>query len=307
MAARFWRLLLALELAAAAGIVWGITLLLVSMPPAAALALTLVIFLLLQIVLVAGSQLLGRVLTEGASITGVSSRVCFTEGRWFLLAKLAMSIEPWLAQPEDPPPSSTVSERPLLLIHGVLCNRAIWLGLKRRLRAAGFAPVRALNLTPLLGDIDEYARQVVRELSILRTQARGAPVSIIAHSMGGLGRARRSAQRCRRGEPHRHHRDSLTTAACWPDVAPGAAARQMRPGSAWLERLNAASERRPTPITSIYSADDNFVAPAGSAVLADAELCAVQGVGHFGLLHSPRVLNCVLAALKRGTPASEAT
>ena len=305
MAARFWRLLLALELAAAAGIVWGIALLL-SMPPAAALALTLVIFLLLQIVLVAGSQVLGRVLTEGASITGESSRVCFTEGHWFLLAKLAMSIEPWLAQPENPPPSSTVSERPLLLIHGVLCNRAIWLGLKRKLRAAGFAPVRALNLTPLLGDIDEYARQVVRELSILRAQAHGAPVSIIAHSMGGL--AARAALHSAADGVSRivtigtpHHGSVLAR------FAPGAAARQMLPGSAWLKRLNAGSERRPTPITSIYSADDNLVAPAGSAVLADAELCAVQGVGHFGLLHSPRVLNCVLAALKRGTPASEAT
>jgi len=305
MAARFWRWLLAAELAAAAGIACGIALL-GHCSLAATLALTLAVFLLLQFLLVAASMVLGRVLTDGASRAALAGRVCFTEGIRFMLEKMAMSMEPWLAQPADPPPPRAGDERPVLLIHGVLCNRAIWRGLQRTLGAAGFAPMRALNLSPLLADIDEYARQVARELSVLRTEARGARVAILAHSMGGLvARAALSSaddavsRIVTIGTPH--HGSVLAR------YIPGAAARQMLPGSAWLERLNAASERRPTPITSIYSADDNLVAPAGSAVLANAELCAVQDVGHFGLLHSPRVLNCVLAALKRGTPAREAT
>jgi hypothetical protein len=300
MAARFWRLQLALELAVAAVITWGISSWL-GLRTTAAFAVVPAVFLLLQLLLVAVSIFLGRVLTRSA-LAAFPWRVLFSESPAFLVEKLAMSVEPWLRWSENPPAPGAGDQRPVLLIHGVLCNRAIWRGLQRKLHTAGYSPVRALNLAPLFADLDEYARQVAKELSSMRAEARGARVAIIGHSMGGLV-ARAAAVRdvaeavsciVTLGTPH--HGSVLAR------FVPGAAARQMLPGSAWLKQLNVIPRSESVPITTIYSMDDNHVAPATSAELAGATPRAVAGLGHFGLLHSARVLHYLLAALSQQDP-----
>jgi triacylglycerol esterase/lipase EstA (alpha/beta hydrolase family) len=176
----------------------------------------------------------------------------------------------------------------------------VWRAIRTSLREAGFGPIRALNLEPLLAGIDVYVERVQREVLDLRDSSAGARVALVAHSMGGLV-ARASlrdvgAEAIDRivtiGTPH--HGSALAR------YAPGPAARQMRPDSPWLASLNAAQEGRlPVALTSIYSEDDNLIGPAHSAVLRGAELCGVRGLGHFGLLRSRSVIAQVIAALNR--------
>src|SRR5579883_2781049 len=75
--------------------------------------------------------------------------------------------------------------RPVLLIHGILCNGGVWRAWQVPLRAAGFGPIRALDLEPLLGSIDVHAKTVASALESLHHECRGAKVAIVAHSMGG--------------------------------------------------------------------------------------------------------------------------
>ena len=259
----------------------------------------LAVFLLAPWTLTSVSVLL-RARAGDSLVWSSLARAALTEWASSTLAVMRMIVEPWRRSP-DSAGADNKQSRPVLLLHGVVCNRGIWRGWLRELRAAGFTPVRALNLEPLLADIPTQAAHVARELVALQRASRGARIDVIAHSMGGL--IARAAlplvgpQTIRRivtlASPHhgtrvaRHYR--------------GAPVRQMRPDSPWLATLNAAQEEHwSVPVTSIYSLEDNLVVPADSARLAGADCHPLRGVGHFGLLGSRAARRCALAALSPG-------
>jgi pimeloyl-ACP methyl ester carboxylesterase len=290
---------LAGELAAAAAGAW-MAAWAMSLSLAFTILLIPLVFLTLQLLIVATSQVLGRVSAQDASVrlsTALALRICLTEGPTFALAKLAMSVEPWLSFPDRAQAMESSPARPVLLIHGVLCNRAVWGPVCRRLQAAGFGPIHAINLEPLDADIDVFVEQVKREVSALCREAPDGRVAVVAHSMGGLV-ARAAMQRgasesishlVTLGTPH--HGSVLAR------LVPGVAGRQMQPASSWLQALNAAANRSSAHVVSIYSEHDNLVSPARSAVLQGAGSRALRGLGHFGLLRSPQAFEHVLAAL----------
>lgn len=79
----------------------------------------------------------------------------------------------------------------------------------------------------------------------------------------------------------------------------GTNARQMEPGSAWLESLaRAESLGALTPITSIYSSEDNVIVPAESSVLGQARNIRLSGIGHVNLPISRIVQETVLAEIR---------
>jgi pimeloyl-ACP methyl ester carboxylesterase len=191
----------------------------------------------------------------------------------------------------------------VLLLHGFLCNHQVWRHLQARLQAAGFGPVEAPDMEPLLADIEMLAAGVADQLRALQHRCNDERVVIIAHSMGGLV-ARvllrdSGASVIRRivtiAAPH--HGTALARGLPWPNT------RQMGCPSPWLRTLNASQEGRfAVPVASIYSVDDNLVAPSGSARLAGAELHELCGLGHFGLLRSRRALDRIIATLSPEDP-----
>jgi pimeloyl-ACP methyl ester carboxylesterase len=292
VAARFWRCVLGCELLVAAAIAWFWT-------PARgldALAIALSVFVAMQFLLV-GAAFLAAQLTGGKPHAGAGYgwRTWISESLHFLRVQLAMSAPRGrIGRPPIEP-----AKRPLLLLHGILCNHAVWRRLGGRLAAAGFAPIAAPDLEPLDAGIDVYRACAERELLALHRQCR-APVAIVAHSMGGLV-ARSLLVTLGPGVisavvtvASPHHGTAL--ARCLPL----AAARQMLPGSEWLAALNSTQEGRlPVPLTCIHGRDDNLVVPSESAVLRGAEACELRGLGHFGLLRSRRALEAIVNALVR--------
>lgn len=267
----------------------------------------------------AASTGLGVLLLLPGALVGVSFFLAFLmrpskhspEGRVGLLrawvresialerAALAISVEPWLRfhydNPRGGPPQLT---NPVLLIHGVVCNRGVWRPMARALCAHGFGPIGAVNLEPPMGNIGSHAEYVAKEIRQLRRDCGGARVAIIAHSMGGL--VARDVLRLlgpddisrivTLGSPH--HGSSLTR------VLPGLPYRQMEPGSDWLADLNAAQEGHfPVPVTCIYSANDNLITPSASAALEGAACIELNGLGHLSLLSARPAIDCTLAAL----------
>lgn len=301
MAARFWRVLLGWQLLYAA----VLTAVLAAALPLSAgeLALTaLVVTVTAPCVLVASSYLAGRVAArrdgtgDRTPLRGLATAL-LRETLAFCAATFATIAEPYRRPPcEDAGRAAAAS--PVLLIHGIVCNRAVWRPLLERLAARGFAPIRAVNLEPLFADIDTHAARVVRELRELQRSSNGLPVAIVAHSMGGL--VARAALRA--GGPglvsrivtiaSPHHGTALAR------LFRSAPAQQMRPGSSWLQALNAGQEGAlPVPLTSIYSVHDNLIAPPRSAVLAGARLHELAGLGHLSLLRARPSLERALAAL----------
>ncbi|WP_307188902.1 alpha/beta fold hydrolase [Massilia sp. KIM] len=194
---------------------------------------------------------------------------------------------------------------PVLLLHGYGCNSGYWRRLLPRLEAARISHA-TLDMEPITGDIDGFARQVEEAVEALRCASGAGKVILVGHSMGGLvGRAwmraygtARLARLITLGSPH-----AGTGLAA---LGIGANARQMRRDGDWLRALGASE----TPasralITSIYTHHDNIVSPQTSSELAGARNLAFGGVGHVALGRNPRVLDAVMDEIGRCAPVRE--
>jgi pimeloyl-ACP methyl ester carboxylesterase len=192
-------------------------------------------------------------------------------------------------------PAPTPGARlPVLLVHGYVCNRALWRPLARWLSARG-ETVHAASFEPVYGAIDLWVPQLAACIDELLAATGRERVVLVTHSMGGLAvRAylrdhggAKVACAITLGAPHH--------GSMHAHLGAGANARQMEPGSPWLTAL-AAAERGgvAAPLASIYSHHDDFVAPQTSAAHPHARNVALAGVGHLALLFSHPVRELLL-------------
>ncbi|MFZ5541189.1 MAG: alpha/beta fold hydrolase [Pseudomonadota bacterium] len=198
-------------------------------------------------------------------------------------------------------------ERPaVLLIHGYLCNRAVW---KPWLDAGGSAGcnVATVDLAPPFGDLDGYAGPVHAAVERLRAASGAAQVVVVAHSMGGL------ALRC---YLRRHGGDAVARAVTIASPHHGTLlarfgygrnARQMRPDSDFLREL-AAGENAATraKFVCIATQDDNLIVPRTSPLLGGARHHVLDGVGHLASIEDRRVWAIVREELRSASSAPHA-
>lgn len=219
-----------------------------------------------------------------------------TEVFWFAAVYLVLQPFPRLWLP--PEAGQRTGERaPVLLIPGFLCNAGLWAWFARALRRRGHA-VFTFTPEPVFGPIDGYAAPLAARVAALSEAAGGRRVALVGHSMGGLiaraylrrhGSARVACV-VTLGSPH--HGSALAP------FGYGENARQMRRTAQWLGALAAFDEGRlPVPTTSVFSYQDNFVAPQISSELAGATNVPLAGLGHMTLVFSPRVVALVDDAL----------
>lgn len=214
----------------------------------------------------------------------------------------------WCSEPDHCPPQlspspSPQSARGVLLVHGYFCNRGMWSGWVRRLRAAGH-PVMAVNLEPLWGDIGSHGALLAEAVARLQQASGGLPPLLVAHSMGGLVVRSWLAQQpdawahihqvVTLGTPH------LGTWLAWGGR--GCNARQMRWRSPWLQGLAAAETMAPTMraqrFVCWHSLADNIVMPAGTGLWPGAQDRLLTDVGHMALAEHPAVWADVMARLQ---------
>jgi triacylglycerol lipase len=210
--------------------------------------------------------------------------------------------QPFLSASEpDNLPAVGTGRRGVLLVHGFVCNRGLWLPWLRRLRELD-VPFVALSLEPVFGSIDAYVPQIDAAVTRLQ-QVTGQPPLIVAHSMGGL--AIRAWLRDVAGADDRcsgmvtiaspHHGTWLARFALTPN------GRQMRIGSDWLRALEQQeADSRRSRFTCFWGHCDNIVFPAATAMLAHADNCHLPGVAHVHMVAHPQVFEHVLMRLQEG-------
>jgi pimeloyl-ACP methyl ester carboxylesterase len=208
----------------------------------------------------------------------------------------------WWRSPPDWLPAQPTGRRGVVLVHGLMCNRGVWLHWLGHLRAAGHAHV-AVNLEPVLGSIDGYAKAIDEAVRRV-TEATGLPPVLVCHSMGGL--AARAWLRAYAADARVHRVLTLGTphAGTWlARFSHTENGRQMRMNSAWLQALKAQEPpSRAKLFVCWYSNCDNIVFPATVAALPGAQHRLVTGVAHVQMVLDPQVVQACLRELEAPVP-----
>ena len=195
-------------------------------------------------------------------------------------------------------------DTPVLLIHGYGHNASAWLMLRKALKQAGFTSVHTMNYNPLSHDIPQIAKQLSDRVETIRGLTGADKVNIVGHSLGGVV-TRWYVQECdgdlrvntaiTLSSPHKG-----TLAAFFP---PGRTARECRPGSWVMRRLN--HRVRPTAVrwVAFYGDTDALIQPTHAGRIDVPALAArnvlIPGMGHIGILLSGDVVNQVVEELLR--------
>ncbi|WP_424921368.1 esterase/lipase family protein [Streptomyces sp. wa1] len=201
-------------------------------------------------------------------------------------------------------PTAGDDRPPVVLLHGFIDNRSVFVLLRRSLARHGWHHLESLNYSPLTCDIRTAAELLDRHVEEICARTGRREVDIVGHSLGGLiaryyvqrlGGDRRVRTLVTLGTPH-GGTAAVPLAGAHPIV------RQMRSGSDLIEEL-----RRPAPgcrtrFVSFWSELDRVILPVETACVDHPDLDAVNvrvtGIGHLALPVHPAVASAIRQALE---------
>ncbi|UNO40331.1 alpha/beta fold hydrolase [Streptomyces sp. MST-110588] len=210
--------------------------------------------------------------------------------------------------PTPLPTAQDSTHLPVLLLHGFIDNRSVFVLLRRSLHRHGWRHVEALNYSPLTCDIRQAAELLGRHVEEFCRRTGHHRVDVVGHSLGGLI-ARYYTQRL--GGDHRIRTlVTLGTPHSGTRVAPLMSAhpivRQMRPDSDVIKELAAPAPNCRTHFVCFWSDLDQVMVPARTARIDHEDLIAhnvqVSGIGHLAL----PVSGAVAAGIRTALGAAEA-
>jgi pimeloyl-ACP methyl ester carboxylesterase len=208
-------------------------------------------------------------------------------------------LYPFGRKAAPPRPERRPDIRTVVLVHGLGANRGIFYPLQWYLRRFGHRRIRAINLGRARS-VQALSLRLKRDLD---ATVKGGRIAIVAHSLGGLvarhyvqalGGARRVELLITLGTPH------LGTHAS--TFIPTHLLHQLRPDSRFIQELNALPWPEETGLYCIGGDEDICVLPREAALLPGAAGGLLPGVGHHGLLLSPRAFARVAEALAAVRP-----
>ncbi|MDM5088727.1 alpha/beta fold hydrolase [Aeromonas bestiarum] len=205
----------------------------------------------------------------------------------------------WLLMAPD---RLTPSPLPLLLVHGYGCSRGIWRLQRTRLEAAGHV-VATVTLTPPFGHLDDMVPLLARRIDEVLAATGAAQLVLIGHSMGGLvcrdylalAGGGKVTQLITLATPHQGSQLAA--------LGLGDNAREMEPGSGWLQRF--AAVPLCVPGISVRTSHDNFVLPQSRQRMEGMEDIELAALGHLSLIYSRRTTALLLTLLARSQPQTK--
>ncbi|MCT7355089.1 alpha/beta fold hydrolase [Streptomyces sp. 15-116A] len=207
----------------------------------------------------------------------------------------------------------TEAKPPVVLLHGFIDNRSVFVLLRRSLAQNGRQQIESLNYSPLTCDIRIAAELLGRHIEEVCERTGSRQVDVVGHSLGGLI-ARYYVQRLG-GDTRVRTLVTLGTPHSGTRVAPLANAhpivRQMRPGSPVLEELDLPAPGCRTHFYAFWSDLDHIMDPLEAACIDHPDLTAenvrVSGVGHLALPVHPAVATGIRQALDTAHPGEPTT
>ncbi|MFJ9119890.1 lipase family alpha/beta hydrolase [Streptomyces sp. NPDC102394] len=217
-----------------------------------------------------------------------------------------------LPSPDDAAQLPTEARPPVVLLHGFIDNRSVFVLLRRSLAQHGRQQVESLNYSPLTCDIRSAAELLGRHIEEICERTGSSRVDVVGHSLGGLI-ARYYVQRLG-GDFRVRTLVTLGTPHSGTSVVPLANAhpivRQMRPGSELIEELKRPAPGCRTHFISFWSDLDHLMDPLETACIDHPDLMAqnvqVSGIGHLALPVHPAVATGIRQALDADRTGAEA-
>ena len=209
-------------------------------------------------------------------------------------------------------PDGTGAHSPVLLLHGLLDNQAVFTRMRRTLESGGAEHVHALNYNPLTVDVRSAAELLGRHVLHAREVYGGEQVAVVGHSLGGL--IARYYVQLLGGDEHVHtvvtlgtpHEGTVTAHL----LRPLPVAAELTPGSGVIEELRAPAPHCRTRFLAFRGDHDVLVLPPGRGELRHPDLWAenilVTGAGHVTLPVHPAVIARIGAALAAPAQRTEA-
>ncbi|MFF4035261.1 esterase/lipase family protein [Streptomyces sviceus] len=205
----------------------------------------------------------------------------------------------------------TEAKPPVVLLHGFIDNRSVFVLLRRSLAQHGRQQIESLNYSPLTCDIRTAAELLGRHIEGICERTGSERVDVVGHSLGGLI-ARYYVQRLG-GDSRVRTLVTLGTPHSGTRVAPLANAhpivRQMRPGSEVLEELTQPAPGCRTHFVSFWSDLDHVMDPLEAACIDHEDLMAqnvrVSGIGHLALPVHPAVATGIRQVLDTARAGEE--
>ncbi len=197
-------------------------------------------------------------------------------------------------------PTSTPRVKRVVLVHGFLDTDSCFKMLRRRLEGRGFdCFVPSLKPNDGRGGLEDIAAKLKRDIDVRFGPSE--PINVVGFSMGGLvsrqylqelGGATRCENFITISSPHH----GTLTAFLYPSLG----AKDMRPGSLFLNNLRKTQDRlKPIQITSYRTPMDLMILPAKSSIWDCAENLEFPVLMHPLMLISDPVLSDIEMRLMR--------
>jgi triacylglycerol lipase len=198
-------------------------------------------------------------------------------------------------------PLGPADRTPIIFVHGLYHNHTAWYLYLRWFRRWGWSHMKAINLRGKFRSIHEFARILADEVEKVMAESQSDQVDLVGQSMGGLvirsylaeGSSRAKIRRVvTLGSPHRGTKLAV--------FGLGQAAKEMVPGSAFLESLNQGVQiPEGGRFYAIYTIVDNMILPNESTKLTwdGVKNLETRIVNHVGLAYCKHTARLVKECL----------
>jgi triacylglycerol lipase len=206
------------------------------------------------------------------------------------------------------------AETPIVLVHGIIDNHAIFTVMEYALRRRGFQTVSSYDYDLLTHNIPRAAARLGDAIEELCADTGYERIHVIGHSLGGLI-ARYYVQRLG-GDRHVHALVTLGTPHQGTQLAWAAPllplVHQLAPNSSIIQELAEPAPQCNTRFIAFYSDIDHLVVPSRNARLDHPDLnvqnVPVRGIGHLSMPNNGRIASTIAQALRQldpdGTPGT---